>query len=208
MTIADRNIFGFNDQLLISRLYDCRHMTLQGGQRILDEGDEINLIPFVLNGNIKVVRHDESGKEILLYTINGGESCALSISSGLNGKPSKAIAISENNTEVMLIPVAILRELFINHQEMRTFVMDLYHKRFDEMITVVDAIAFKSVDYRLILLLKNKQKEGGSIISTTHQQLANELGTAREVVSRLLKQLEKQGFIKNYRGKIELLAVM
>jgi CRP/FNR family transcriptional regulator len=198
-------LFGFQDQELIKQLQGCRHTLIKAGQRILDEGDEINLIPFVLNGNIKVVRTDESGREILLYTIKSGESCALSISSGLNMKPSKAIAITEEPTEAILIPVSIIREIFVKHAEMREFVMELYHKRFNEMIGVVDEIAFKHIDFRLLRLLKTRHSISGRFITATHQQLANELGTAREVVSRLLKQLEKQGLIKNHRGKIEIL---
>ncbi|MBS4055768.1 MAG: Crp/Fnr family transcriptional regulator [Bacteroidetes bacterium] len=198
--------FGFSDPGLIEKLESCRRMTIPAGQKILDEGDVIVLIPFVTDGQIRVVRNDETGREILLYTIFEGESCALSISSGFNGQRSNAVAITENNTEVLLIPAASLRSWFAEHAEFRQFIMNLFHKRFNEMINVVDAIAFKSMDYRLLRLLKIRQTESGNTINTTHQQLANELGTVREVVSRLLKQLEKQGVIKNHRGKVEILS--
>jgi len=202
---TNTNVFGFVDDKLLGLIRLCPRKKFNRGNRILDVGDEIVLIPFVMKGNIKVVRNDESGREILLYTINPGESCAMSIASGLNNKPSGAIAITETDTEAYLVPLSLVHETFVSHPEMREFVLELFHRRFNEMINIVDEIAFKSVDFRLLRLLNKRQIKSGKFIQVTHQELANDLGTAREVVSRLLKQLEKQGLIKNYRGKIEIL---
>jgi len=191
------------DELLVK----SQTIDIPSDQQILQEGQYIKVVPFVFEGRIKVLRQDESGKEVLLYYINPGESCALSIAAGLNHDKSVAYAITDKPTQMLAIPLETLREMLLHFPRLNDFVLHLFHQRFNELILFIDAVSFKNIDFRLIANLKDKQQKSKSnLIPITHQQLANELGTAREVVSRLLKQLERDQKIKSLRGKIEIIA--
>lgn len=176
------------------------------GEVILNENSYIRSIPIVKSGNIQVMRTDDDGREILLYNIHAGESCIMSFLGGLHHDTSKVKAIAEEPTEILFIPVDKVNTLIKEYPEWLDYIFRLYHKRFEELLEVVNAVAFKKMDERLLDLLK-KKAESNKIkpIQTTHEQLANELGTAREVVSRLLKQMELQGLVKLGRNKISLM---
>lgn len=171
---------------------------------ILQSGDKVSLIPIVLKGNIKVLKEDESGKEILLYYINEGESCIMSILAARYSQPSQVRAIVSEGSELLLLNSEYIKNLFLNSIHWNEFVFNLYQKRFEELIEVINELAFNSVDQRIFEHLKEKVKvTGNNELVITHQQIADELGTAREVVSRLLKKLENTGKVKLKRGKIE-----
>ncbi|HKK10854.1 MAG TPA: Crp/Fnr family transcriptional regulator [Bacteroidales bacterium] len=171
---------------------------------ILEEQSYIKEVPIVVEGRIKVRKMDESGREIILYHINPGESCILSITSCINNKPSNAEAITETETKIIAIAAKEVTEWMDEYKSWRAFVMKLYYSRLDELLSLVDNIAFKQIDFRLYEKLKTYQQSQGNEIKITHQQLAYELGTAREVVSRLLKQLEKKNLIHLERGVIKI----
>lgn len=199
----------FNDSTMGGELSAIAPVMVPANTTILNEGEYVKVVPLVLSGLIKVIRIDASGKEILLYSILPGESCALSISSCLVSRPSQAVAQTASDTEMILVPADKVRQFMKHNLAWSEFVMRLFHSRFNELITCIDEIAFRQIDFRLLSALKEKQKiEKTAILTITHQQLANELGTAREVVSRLLKNLEKQGKIVNHRGKIEILRLV
>jgi len=171
---------------------------------ILEEQAYIKEVPIVIEGRIKVRKIDDSGKEIILYYINPGESCILSITSCINNKPSNAEAITNSETKIITISSKEVNEWMNLYKSWRSFVMKLYYARLDELLSLVDNVAFKQVDFRLYEKLKIYQQSQGNEIKITHQQLAYELGTAREVVSRLLKQLEKKNLIRLERGIIKI----
>ena len=188
---------------IISR---SQFLPVDADRTILEEGQYIRNIPLVYKGRIRVMRQDESGREILLYYILPGESCALSLAAGLNHQKSVAYAETDMKTELLSIPVDVLEELIGQFPKLNEFVLKLFHYRFNELILFIDSVVFKTIDYRLIQHLKRKhQKSGSNVIEITHQTLAKELGTAREVVSRLLKHLEKENKVINHRGKIEII---
>jgi CRP/FNR family transcriptional regulator len=196
----------FPEPELVSELNQCRIINIPEKEILMKEGDYIQLIPLVLKGEVRVIRTDESGKEILLYHISNGESCVLTISSTLTYNRSKALAETSKDTLAILITPEQVRSWMLKYSSFREYVFQLYHQRFSELIDLFDALAFRRVDERLIEKIREKSKaQNSNIIPLTHQQLANELGTAREVISRLLKHLERQGKIKNHRGKIEIL---
>jgi CRP/FNR family transcriptional regulator len=198
-----------SDALVNKLLTSSQTAEIPEKQTILQEGQYIKVVPFVFEGRIKVMRQDESGKEVLLYYINPGESCALSIAAGLNHDKSVAYAITDKPTQMLAIPLEALRDMLLQFPRLNDFVLQLFHQRFNELILFIDAVSFKNIDFRLIANLKTKQQKSKSnTIAITHQQLANELGTAREVVSRLLKQLERDRKIKNLRGKIEIISAL
>lgn len=179
--------------------------TYNEGDVIINDHTYIKSIPIVISGTIKVMRTDDDGREILLYYIKSGESCIMSFLGGLHQDTSKVKAIAEDKTEVLFIPTEKLNVLMKEYPEWLDYMFRLYHKRFEELLEVVNAIAFKKMDERLMDYLEKKVKlTGSNTISITHEQLANELGTARVVVSRLLKQLETEGVVELGRNKISL----
>lgn len=175
------------------------------GDVILSENNYIKAIPIVTKGAIRVMRTDEDGREILLYYIRAGESCIMSFLGGIHNDTSKVKAIVEEETELLLIPIDKVSLLIKEFPEWLDYIFRLYHKRFEELLEVVNAVAFKKMDERLFDLIKMKAEVSkNKTINITHEQLANELGTARVVVSRLLKQMEDIGALKLGRNKILL----
>lgn len=180
--------------------------TFEEGDVILNEDSYIKAIPIVTRGSIRVMRTDEDGREILLYYIKAGESCIMSFLGGMHQETSKVKAIAEEKTEILFIPVDKVSFLIKEYPEWLDYIFRLYHKRFEELLEIVNAVAFKKTDERLLNLIKLKCSHTQShTLYVTHEQLANELGTARVVVSRLLKQMEDQGIVKLGRNKITLL---
>jgi CRP/FNR family transcriptional regulator len=178
----------------------------EAGSVILNENAHVRSIPIVINGTLKVIRTDEDGREILLYYIKAGESCIMSFLGGLHNETSKVKAEVEDDAEILFLPTDKVSVFIKEHPEWLDYIFRLYHKRFEELLEIVNAIAFKKVDERMLnLLQKKKELTGSEVLNITHEQLANELGTARVVVSRLLKQLEENGKVKLGRNKITLM---
>lgn len=176
---------------------------------LIDENDYIKFVPIVLNGSIKVFKLDENGREMLLYYIKPGESCVMSLLAATCNGTSKIKAVVEEKAEVLLLPVHKATDLIRENREWIQFIFELYNMRFEELLSVVNAIAFQKVDVRLWELLKTRVKMlKTDELSMTHQQIADELGTAREVVSRLLKQLERDKKLLLGRNKIKILTAM
>jgi CRP/FNR family transcriptional regulator len=190
----------------IDKLYQYGEVkTFKEGTVIMNENSYIRAIPIVLSGSIRVMRIDDE-KEILLYYIRPGESCIMSFLGGLHHEKSTLRAVAEEDVEILFIPISKVTELIKDNTEWLDYVFKLYHKRFEELLSVVNAVAFKKMDDRILNFLKEKQKNSGTQeINITHQQLAEELGTARVVVSRLLKQMEFDHIVKLGRNKIWLL---
>jgi len=196
-----------NSPELISKLTQygvVRHY--KAGEMILDENSHIRAIPIVISGTLKVMRTEEDGREILLYYIKAGESCIMSFLGGLHDETSKVRAEVEEDAEILFLPVEKVSLFIREYPEWLDYIFRLYHKRFEELLEIVNAIAFRKVDERLLdLLQKKKLVSGSNTLQVTHEQLANELGTARVVVSRLLKQLEERGQLQLGRNKITLM---
>lgn len=179
---------------------------LEPGDIILSENSNIRNIPIVISGSLKVSREDSDGKELLLYYIKPGESCVMSLFGSLHHDTSKIKAVAEEKTEVLMLPIDDMNTWVKEYPDWVAFILYLYHKRFEELLEIVNDVAFHKIDERILHLLKKKANLNHQPeIITTHQQIADELGTSREVVSRLLKQLEKEGEIKLSRNKIQLL---
>lgn len=191
---------------LVEKLYRFGIIkTYKAGDIILDENASIRSIPIVMKGMIKVIRTEEDGREILLYYIKAGESCIMSFLGGMHNEKSMVKAEVEEDAEILFLPVDKVSLFIKEYPEWLDYIFRLYHKRFEELLDIVNAIAFKKVDERLLNLLNKKSELTQSrTIIITHEQLANELGTARVVVSRLLKQLEEDGKVKLGRNKIIL----
>lgn len=178
----------------------------KAGKVILGDNDHIRSIPIVTRGLLKVIRTEDDGREILLYYIKAGESCIMSFLGGLHNETSKVRAEVEEDAEILFLPIDKVSLFIKEYPQWLDYIFRLYHKRFEELLEIVNAISFKKVDERLLILLKKKADLAHSnIIYITHEQLSNELGTARVVVSRLLKQLEENGRVQLERSKIKII---
>lgn len=191
---------------LVKKLYEYSlPKNYEAGSIILNENAHIRSIPIVTKGTLKVIRTEEDGREILLYYIKAGESCIMSFLGGLHNETSKVKAEVEDDAEILFLPVDKVSLFIKEYPQWLDYIFRLYHKRFEELLEVVNAVAFKKVDERLLNLLhKKRELTENNVLNITHEQLANELGTARVVVSRLLKQLEDNGIVQLGRNKIML----
>jgi CRP/FNR family transcriptional regulator len=178
----------------------------EAGSTLVNENSYIQYIPIVLKGVIRVTRTEEDGRELLLYYIEPGESCIMSFLGGLHNDTSKIKAITEEDAEILLISVQKASDWIKQFPEWTDFIFKLYHKRFEELLSVVNAVAFQQLDDRVLQLLCQKATLFKSNeIKITHQQLADELGSTREVVSRIVKNLEHENLLRLSRNKITLL---
>lgn len=181
-------------------------VNVDSGQEIMGIGQPIEFIPIVLEGSLKIFREDDEGRELLLYYIESGESCAATMTCCLEGRKSGVRAIVEEGGALLLIPIERLNSWRMKYDSWNRFTMMTYAGRFDELLNAVDQLAFKKLDERLWNYLKDKSVITGSkVLQLGHQEIASELHSSREVISRLLKKLEQQGDIRLGREMIELL---
>ena len=180
-------------------------MEIPEGEMLMDIGGFIKFVPLVLEGSLRIMREDKDGNELLLYYVRKGETCAMSLTCCMGDARSNVRAIAEEATTVIAIPVRNM-DLWTNqYQSWKSFVMHTYQKRFEELLATIDGIAFQRLDDRLEKVLKTKSETiGSNMLVITHQELATELNSSREVISRILKQMERRGMLKLGRNKIEL----
>ncbi len=178
---------------------------LQNGAVIMEPGQFIKSIPIVLEGAIKVLRLDEEGHELFLYHVKAGQTCALSLTCCNTSNPSEIKAIAEGDTTLLSIPAQYHEAWTERFRQWKDFTAMTYQARFQELLQTLDAVAFRKMDERLLSYLISRSGQlKTNILEITHQEIALELGTAREVVSRLLKQLEKKHLVELGRNKIYL----
>lgn len=195
----------FREPELKDLLMSCNVVDVPEGGLILKEGSYVKTVPILLSGLAKVVQQEED-REILLYNIYPLESCIMSISCSLNQEKSPVKALAEQPCKALLIPAHLIEEWQRMFPSFNQFVIKLYQKRFDDILHAFNALAFKNLDQRIIAYFKAKAKNSGSNkIEITHQEIADELGTFRETVSRLLKKLEHEGMLILHRGSVELI---
>lgn len=194
----------FTDPKLLQAILDKGQiMNLEPGKVMMEPGQFIKMVPVVLEGSIKIMRVDEDGKELFLYYMDAGETCALSLTCCTAAKPSEIKAVVEERATIIAIPVAVHEQFSDEFRQWKDFVANTYQNRFQEMLVALDAVAFKRMDERLMRYIVTKMKQHkANELHTTHQEIANELGTSREVISRLLKQLEKKKWIELGRNVI------
>ena len=180
-----------------------RRQRIPAGTQIYREGDACAAIAFVLSGEVRVYKIGQTGREITLYEIGPGETCILNASCILAGQRYPAHAVTDADTDLLLVPSAEFRQMVSEHERMREFVFALLSRRLSGVMELVEEIAFGRMDERLMDYLV--ERSGDNRLETTHQRIANDLGTSREVVSRLLKDLERKGKVRLARNEITLL---
>ena len=177
----------------------------KSGTQILSENDNCQVLPIVLTGSIRVYKSSDTGKELTLYHIDKDESCVLTSLSLINEYPFPANAIIEKDTDVFLISGNVFLSWMEKYSEWRAYIYHMMNKRIVSLLLIVQEVAFRKMDERILSYLSKKFLEEGNSINLTHEQISLDLGTAREVVSRLLKDLSDRGYLSLQRGKIEKL---
>jgi len=195
----------FEEELLDEIAEVGTYQRVKENDLLLDIGDQFHQIPLMLTGAIKISRETKAGEEIVLYFLERGDTCTITFGSGLQSSKSKVRGVAEKDSEIIFIPVEKLEEWMVKYPSWRSFVIDSYNIRLNEMLEAIDTLAFMKMDQRLFKYLTDKvQIMRSTTLNTTHQEIAVDLNTSRVVISRLLKQLENEGKIKLYRNKIEV----
>lgn len=175
------------------------------GETIMDIGQYIRSIPLLLSGAIKVLREDDEGDELLLYYLEQGETCSVTMACCMGQTKSEIRAITETETKMIMVPVQKMEEWMGKYKGWRNYVFESYHNRLNELLQTVDSIAFKNLDQRLVDYLQKKvEVTNDNRIRNTHQEIAYDLHTSRVVVSRLLKKLEKMKKLVLHRSYIQI----
>ncbi len=196
----------FEDALLeeINKVGELKH--IKAGEKLIEIGDYIRSMPLLVSGAIKILREDDNGDELILYFLERGDTCAMTLSCCMGQSKSEIRAVAETDTEIIMIPVQKMDEWMRAYRSWQSFILQSYHSRMTELLEAVDTIAFLNMDERLLKYLKDKAMVNhNDEIQVTHQQIAHDLHTSRVVISRLLKSLERSGTIKLNRNNIKVL---
>ena len=196
----------FNTPALLNELKAfARAKHIKKDDVLINPGDKIVFVPIVLSGVLRIIRQDTEGKEVFLYHLYPGQTCAMAINCCQSAGQSSIKAVAEDDCEVLQIPVNCVDDWF-KYPEWKAFINSTYAARFAEMMEVIDLIAFSNMDKQVLNYLKQRSKAVNSAsISITHQQIADELHTHREAISRLLRTMEQKQLLKLGRNTIELL---
>jgi|TARA_R110000765_G_scaffold73822_5_gene144654 CRP/FNR family transcriptional regulator len=176
------------------------------GYKLIEIGDYLRGMPLLISGVIKILREDDDGDELLLYYLEKGDTCSMTMACCMGDTKSEIRAIAETDAKLIMVPIQKMEEWTIKYKSWRNFVFNSYHVRLNELLSTLDSIAFQKMDERLIGYLKEKARvTNDDIIHSTHQDIAYDLHSSRVVISRLLKKLEEMGKIKLHRNFIKIL---
>lgn len=179
---------------------------IPAGEVLMRTGQFIKSTMLILEGNVKVFRENEDGGEFLMYFLQPGEACAISIICAAKTEASRVMAKTTEETTVLMIPLQLLDRWMLDYKSWYHFVLSTYRNRFDELLVLIDQVAFRNMDERLLSYLERHSKVHNSpIISLSHQQIADELNSSREVISRLLKKMEQRYMVILHRNAVELI---
>lgn len=195
----------FEDALLAEIEKVGVYKSISKNQTIIEIEDYIKSMPLLLNGAIKILREDGKGDELVLYYLEKGDTCAITLSCCIGETKSKIKAVSETDVELIMIPKEKMGTWLSTYKSWQSFILQSYHSRVNELLEAVDTIAFLKMDERLFKYLKDKAMvTGNDAIYTTHKQISEDLHTSRVVISRLLKKLENEGKIQLFRNSIKV----
>jgi CRP/FNR family transcriptional regulator len=176
------------------------------GEQIMRTGQYIKSTVIILDGLVKLYKEDQEGNEFFMYYLQEGNACALSMVCAAKNETSMIMAKTLTPTTVLLVPTHLMDQWMVQYKSWYYFVLETYRSRFEELLETIDQIAFRALDERLeFYLKKNMEATGSNVLSISHQEIANELNSSREVISRLLKKLEQQGKVALGRNQVEIL---
>ncbi len=203
--ITDNFSFLFEDSL-INELNDIGKIKkVSQGEYLMDIGQEMTFMPLLISGAIKVFRTDEEGDEYILYFIEGGDTCAMTLNCCMRGAKSEIKAVAEVDTMLLLVPISKMED-WLHYKSWRIFVFGSYNNRMKEMLEAIDSLAFMNMNERVLKYLKDKVViNKDEILTITHNIISDELNTSRVVISRILKKLEKDGELQLLRNQIKIL---
>jgi CRP/FNR family transcriptional regulator, anaerobic regulatory protein len=196
----------FSNELLADINSNAVYKSFVAGDVIMRTGQSIKNTILVLSGKIKIYREDDDGGEFFMYYLQPGQACAISMICATKNEQSQIMAKVVEDVELIMIPLPFMDKWMMQYRSWYEFVIDTYRNRFEEVLEVVNSIAFRAMDERLEFYLKrHKEACDCQDLKLSHQEIATELNTSREVISRLLKKLEQRGELKLHRNHIELL---
>ena len=204
---SDQSIPEWPEEFFFLRDVDHSVISMKKGEKVFTEGEGCGRLGFIISGIIKVFKDSPSGRSMTLYRIGRGESCMLSMSCALSNPIHQASAMVEEDAWVITLRPDIFRKLMNDSEDARNYVFTQFALRMTDNMMLIEEVVFKRMDQRLADTLIERSQSGKEIIKMTHEELATELGTAREVISRLLKELELSGLVKLQRGSIEIVDV-
>jgi CRP/FNR family transcriptional regulator len=206
--IRERFPFFTEPELVDAIANVAKELNVKEGDQIIKIGEFIKSTPLIAKGLIKIVRQDADGHEILLYYLDSGSTCVMTVTCCMKQEKSKIKDNAEIDTQLLLIPFHYMDEWMRNYRSWRNFILETYSARFEEMLSTLDSVAFESLDVRLLRYLSEREQALDTTeFQITHQQIAQELNSSREAVSRLLKKLETKGKIKLGRNRIKILDI-
>lgn len=180
-------------------------LSFNKGDIIVRDGQYVKFLPIVLKGAIRVFQQSED-REILLYYVRAEETCTMSLAAAYFNNKSTSHGVVTEPTDVLIFPASLIDQWQLKYPSWNRYVMQMFRTRYDQLISSFQGVAFEHIDARVLEYLKSTaRKEDSQFVNLSHQQLADELGTTRVVISRILKEYERQKKIKLFRGKIELL---
>ncbi|MCL5246202.1 Crp/Fnr family transcriptional regulator [Cellulophaga sp. 20_2_10] len=203
-----KNSYGtlFEEELLQEIIASATYKEVPEGFQLIEIGDYVKSMPLLVSGAIKILREDSDGDELLLYYLEKGETCTMTMACCMGQKKSEIRAIAETDAKLIMIPIEKMEIWTAKYKSWRDFVFESYHNRINELLLTVDSVAFLNMDERLLNYLKEKVRvTNTSILKNTHQEIAYDLHSSRVVISRLLKKLEKLGSIELHRNYIKIL---
>ncbi|WP_316821199.1 Crp/Fnr family transcriptional regulator [Pedobacter gandavensis] len=178
---------------------------VKAGEHLMQTGQYFRSTVLIVEGRVKLYREGAEGDEFFMYYLQPGEACALSMICAAKQESSQVMGKAIEDSTILMLPIALMDSLMKEYPSWYYFVMETYRSRFEELLLVIDSIAFKGLDERLrFYLQKQKEQLQSNELNLTHQEIAADLNSSREVISRLLKKMEQRGEIKLYRNYIEL----
>ncbi|WP_132053161.1 Crp/Fnr family transcriptional regulator [Pseudocnuella soli] len=208
MTEKDLSLyFPTLEPALISEIFAVAEVkTLAEGELLMRTGQNIRATMLVIDGLIKIYREDDQGNEVFMYYLDGGQACAISLVCALGQETSGLMAKADKPSTVLSIPVQYTNEWMGKYKSWAQFAVNSYRQRFDELLQTIDHIAFRNMDERLVFYLKRHQEKlGTNFIAIPFTEMAQELNSSREVISRLMKKLSEKGIVKLHGSKVEII---
>jgi len=198
----------FEDALINEIVQVGTFKEVPAGFKMMEIGSYVKAIPLLVSGVIKILREDTNGDELLLYYLEKGDTCSMTMTCCMGQTKSEIRAVVETDAKLIMIPVQKMEQWTANFTSWRNFVFESYHNRLNEMLHTIDSIAFDNMDQRLLNYLKEKARiTQNKVIENTHQEIAYDLNSSRVVISRLLKKLENIGKIKLHRNYIQIITL-
>lgn len=195
----------FDSGLLQEMEENASVYTYAPGETLVKKGQYFRSALIVIEGLVKIYREDDDGNEFFIYYLEPGQACALSMVCASRQDTSEIMAVAVKDTEILTVPLSLMDEWMMKYKSWNNFVLSTYRQRFEELLVTLDHVAFRNMDERLEFYLKRQAEKMGNNLQLTHQQIADDLNSSREVISRLLKNMEKNKRLLLSRNGIELI---